>query len=161
MSFSLSLPCSLSAGIDSDFCCDAAVRDGPACLTLPGALHPDNLCCVGWVQRRDEEVLGWNHIWGKRMRELKVFLNRFNTVAVFDKCTSTSLVLLKRVLTYFWRISHFLDLTSCQHGRFVNPKLVLPYLKHWSTQQGILPRQILTACPQEYMFEYGLKGLIQ
>lgn len=154
----LSLPCSLSAGIDNDVCCDAAVRDGPACLTLPGALHPDNLCSLGWVQRRDEEVLGWNHIWGKRIRELKVFLNRSNSAAVFDKCTSTSLVLFNRVLIYS-EACH----TSWiwHHANIAASNLALPYLKHWSTQQGILPRQILTACPQDYMFEYGLKGLMQ
>lgn len=90
------IPCSLSAGIDNDLCCDAAVRDGPACLTLPGALHPDNLCCGGWVQARDEAVLGRNHLWGERFREFKVFLNRFGSVVVFDKCASTSSVLSNR-----------------------------------------------------------------
>lgn len=53
---------SLSTGIDSDVCCDAAVRDGPACPAIPGALHPDNLCCCSWVQKRDEAVLGGNHL---------------------------------------------------------------------------------------------------
>lgn len=56
------IPCSLSAGVVGDVCCDAAVRDGPACLTLLGALHPHHLCCGGRVQARDEAVLGRNSL---------------------------------------------------------------------------------------------------
>lgn len=59
---STSLHYSLSAGNDNDICCDAAVRDGPTCPTLPGAIHPDNLRRGGWVQGRDEAVLGRNNL---------------------------------------------------------------------------------------------------
>lgn len=58
--------CSLSAGNDHYIRCHAAVRDGTACSTLPGAFHSDNLCCGGRVQRRDEKVLDRNILWGEK-----------------------------------------------------------------------------------------------
>ena len=70
LGFCLSLiSCSLPAGNDHDICCDASVRNGSARSALPGALHPDNFHCSGWVPGRAQAVLGRNHLSGERTRE--------------------------------------------------------------------------------------------
>lgn len=48
---------SLSSGNPPDLRCDAAVWDGPACLALPGALHPGHRRSGGGLQERDEALL--------------------------------------------------------------------------------------------------------
>lgn len=59
-------PSSLRFGLAGDVCRDAAVGDGPTCLTLLGSLHAHHLCRGGGEQARTEAVLERDPLRGER-----------------------------------------------------------------------------------------------
>lgn len=125
-------PCSLCAGLNRDVRCDAAVRDGPACLTLPGALHPDNLCCGGWVQERDEAVLGRYHLWGKTESSTDFWTDWRHGICWIWQCLFGAFNRFLCIPDSFYSVEHCVCADTALFQRL-------------ETQQCILARQMLTA----------------